>query len=304
MGYLDCGTWVDKWYDTNAHKGAFKREDSQFRSVISEDHPIFKPDLNRYHLYISYACPWAHRTLIFRQLKQLNDVVSVSVVDPVMLEHGWVFNKRNPDHLYNVNFLHQIYSKSNPEYVGRVTVPVLWDKQTNQIVNNESSDIIRIFNEAFNNITKNSLDFYPEELRDDINKLNDLIYHTVNNGVYKAGFATSQLVYEHAVKELFSTLDQLDELLEKQQFLVGNQLTEADWRFFTTLIRFDSVYVGHFKCNIRRIKDYKSLPRYIDRVRSYYDIEDTINMHHIKHHYYGSHETLNPSRIVPTGPVD
>ena len=304
MGYLNQGKWVDKWYDTKQHKGEFKRESSQFRALISVDHETFKPEANRYHLYVSYACPWAHRTLIFRQLKQLESLISVSIVDPLMLDHGWVFNNTFPDHIHQTNYLYQIYAKSNPTYVGRVTVPVLWDKQTHQIVNNESADIIRLFNSAFNDITGNKLDFYPKQFRDEIELMNDKIYHNVNNGVYKAGFATTQPVYKQAVTELFKTLDQLENHLETRDYLVGNQLTEADWRLFTTLVRFDSVYVGHFKCNLKRIKDYPNLSKYVNRLYHYPGIQQTVVMEHIKTHYYASHLMINPTGIVPEGPLE
>ena len=304
MGYLDKGNWVDQWYDTKKFQGEFRREKSQFRSIISNSHDVFKPETNRYHLYVSYACPWAHRTLIFRRLKQLEPVISVSVVDPIMLEHGWIFNKTFPDHINKFNYLHQLYSKSSLDYVGRVTVPVLWDKKTHQIVNNESSDIIRIFNSAFNHITKNTTDFYPAQLQDDINSMNDKVYHYINNGVYKAGFATAQDVYETAVTALFETLNSLEQHLKMNNYLVGNQVTEADWRLFTTLIRFDAVYVGHFKCNLKRIKDYPSLSNYVKKLYDYKGVKQTVNMNHIKSHYYSSHKMINPTGIIPSGPLD
>ena len=221
-----------------------------------------------------------------------------------MLEHGWIFNKTFPDHINKFNYLHQLYSKSSLDYVGRVTVPVLWDKKTHQIVNNESSDIIRIFNSAFNHITKNTTDFYPAQLQDDINSMNDKVYHYINNGVYKAGFATAQDVYETAVTALFETLNSLEQHLKMNNYLVGNQVTEADWRLFTTLIRFDAVYVGHFKCNLKRIKDYPSLSNYVKKLYDYKGVKQTVNMNHIKSHYYSSHKMINPTGIIPSGPLD
>ena len=303
MGYLNNGQWIDQWYDTTATKGAFKREKSQFRHTIKQSNDIFKPEKDRYHLYVSYACPWAHRTLIFRQLKQLESIISVSVVEPIMLEHGWVFSKTYPDHLYNNTYLYQLYKTSNPTYVGRVTVPILWDKQTKQIVNNESEDIIRLFNTAFNHITNNTTDYYPKHLQQKIDKINQLVYHKINNGVYKAGFATTQDSYNQAVTELFNALDQLEIQLQEQPYLTGNQITEADWRLFTTLIRFDAVYVGHFKCNLKRLIDYPNLHTYCKKLLNHNAIQSTTFMDHIKTHYYKSHPTINPTGVVPLGPT-
>ena len=306
MGLLVDGRWVDQWYDTKATDGKFKRQDSAFRSWITTDGSTpFAPETGRYHLYISHACPWAHRTVIFRKLKQLEDAISLSIVDWYMGENGWGFSTRDgaiPDPFFRADYLHQIYTAADPHYTGRVTVPVLWDKQTKTIVNNESSEIIRMFNSAFDEIGDASLDFYPQPLRTEIDELNERIYHTVNNGVYKSGFATTQSAYKEAVSALFATLDRLEERLTRQRYLVGNQITEADWRLFTTLVRFDPVYVGHFKCNIRRIADYPALYNYLRDLYQMPGIADTVNMHHIKNHYYQSHETINPTRVVPVGP--
>ena len=300
MGLLVKGEWVDEWYDTKKSKGHFVRESSRFRHQLGSDK--FPIEANRYHLFISHACPWAHRTNIFRHLKQLTDIISMSVVDPLMKEHGWIF-KNTEDSIINVNYLHQLYTTADPNYTGRVTVPVLWDKKTNMIVNNESSEIIRMFNTLFNDLTGNNLDFYPENLRSEIDEINEFVYHNVNNGVYKVGFSTTQEVYESELKKLFTALDELDNRLDKTQYLVGSTLTEADWRLFTTLIRFDAVYVGHFKCNIRQIRDYKNLSRLVHELYAYPDVKGTINFDHIKTHYYASHTMINPTGIVPSGPL-
>lgn len=317
MGLLINGQWHDQWYDTKTNDGAFVREQAQLRNWITADGAAgptgragFKAESGRYHLYVSYACPWAHRTLIFRELKGLSAHIGVSVVATDMLESGWTFNRENGstgDHLYAQDFLHQLYTRYQPGYSGRVTVPVLWDKQQNCIVSNESSEIIRMFNSAFNDITGNTLDFWPQPLQEDIESVNQRIYDNVNNGVYKAGFATSQAVYEQACSQLFNTLDWLDERLSQQRWLVsgddGNSvLSEADWRLFTTLIRFDAVYVGHFKCNIRRIADYPALSAYLRDLYQQPGIAATVHMDHIKRHYYASHRMINPTGIVPLGP--
>ncbi len=300
MGLLVNGEWVDEWYDTKKSKGHFVRESSRFRHQLGPDK--FPIEANRYHLFISHACPWAHRTNIFRHLKQLTDIISMSVVDPLMKEHGWIF-KNTEDSIINVNYLHQLYTTADSSYTGRVTVPVLWDKKTNMIVNNESSEIIRMFNTLFNDLTGNNVDFYPENLRSEIDEINEFVYHNVNNGVYKVGFSTSQEVYESELKKLFNALDELDNRLDKTQYLVGSTLTEADWRLFTTLIRFDAVYVGHFKCNIRQIRDYKNLNRLVHELYEYPDVKGTINFDHIKTHYYASHTMINPTGIIPSGPL-
>ncbi len=313
MGMLVDGVWHDVWYDTKETKGHFKRQPSQFRNWITADGEAgpsgkggFKAEADRYHLYVSLACPWAHRTLIFRKLKKLEDLISVSVVDPLMLENGWEFRTSDGatgDHLFGSRYLWEVYVKADPHYSGRVTVPVLWDKQTGTIVSNESAEIIRMFNSAFNHLTGSTADYYPEDLRVDIDALNDVIYDTVNNGVYKAGFATTQAAYEENVVKLFETLDKLDERLGKTRYLLGDRQTEADWRLFTTLVRFDPVYVGHFKCNIRRIEDYANLSAYLRDLYQTSGVAGTVNLRHIKEHYYRSHKTINPTGIVPSGPA-
>ncbi len=312
MGLLIDGVWHDQWYDTETTGGRFVRKASQFRNWItpngepgSSGRGGFKAESGRYHLYVSYACPWAHRTLIFRKLKGLEEMISLSVVHWLMVDKGWTFEPGEgviPDPINQANYLHQVYTKVDPKYTGRVTVPVLWDKETSTIVNNESSEIIRMFNSAFDRIGAKSGDYYPQELRSEIDALNDRIYTTVNNGVYKSGFATTQSAYEEGVKPLFETLDWLEERLSKQRFLTGNQITEADWRLFTTLVRFDPVYVGHFKCNIKRIADYTNLWGYLRDLYQTPGIADTVNMMHIKGHYYQSHASINPTGIVPVGP--
>ncbi|PYE35468.1 putative glutathione S-transferase [Idiomarina fontislapidosi] len=302
MGLLVEGKWHDKWYDTKKHGGRFVRSESQFRNHI-EQGGQFPPESGRYHLYVSYACPWAHRALIFRKLKGLESHIDVSVVHPLMLENGWEFSDAPlNDPLYQSDFMYQLYLKADPNYSGRVTVPVLWDKKTETIVNNESAEIIRIFNSAFNELTGNDLDFYPEPLREEIDSVNERVYHDINNGVYKCGFATEQTAYEEAFKALFDALDWVEERLQHQDYLVGDQLTEADWRLFTTLVRFDAVYFGHFKTNKYRIHDYPKMSGYLSRLFNHPGVADTVVMDHIKRHYYGSHKTINPTQIVPVGP--
>lgn len=304
MGLLVDGQWHDKWYDTDSTGGKFERSAAQFRNWISADPKAdFPAQSGRYHLYVSYACPWAHRTLIFRKLKGLEPHISVSVVHPLMLENGWEF-AAGPlnDGLYDLDYLYQIYLKADANYSGRVTVPVLWDKQQQTIVSNESADIIRMFNSAFDDLTGNTLDFYPAALRENIDSINDAVYHRVNNGVYKCGFATQQAAYEDAYHALFNQLDALEERLGQQKFLVGNTLTEADWRLFTTLVRFDAVYFGHFKTNKKRIVDYPNLWAYVRALYQVPGIAETVVMDHIQQHYYGSHKTINPTGIVPVGP--
>ena len=311
MGLLIEGKWNDKWYDTKSTSGRFIRKVSQFRNWITQDGSPgssgkggFRAQAERYHLYVSLACPWAHRTLIFRKLKGLEDIISISVVHYLMGSNGWNFNKTEgviPDSINNSKYLYEVYLKSSKDYSGRVTVPVLWDKETNQIVSNESSEIIQMFNSAFNKVGAIEGDYYPTEMQEQINNLNIKIYDTVNNGVYKAGFATTQQAYEDAVIPLFKTLDELEIILSDQRFLVANQLTEADWRLFTTLIRFDPVYFCHFKCNIKRIADYKNLSRYLKELYEMPGIKETVNLDHIKKHYYMSHATINPNGIVPLG---
>ncbi|HFI0019769.1 TPA: glutathione S-transferase family protein [Streptococcus suis] len=312
MGLLVEGKWVDQWYDTKSTGGNFVRTVTQFRNWITPDgqagptgHGGFKAESGRYHLYISLACPWASRTLIMRKLKGLEDHISLSIVHPLMLENGWTFSDGLgviKDPLFNSDYLYQVYLKADPNYTGRVTVPVLWDKQTNTIVNNESAEIMRMFNTAFNNITGNYDDYYPGHLQSEIDAMNDFVYPNINNGVYKAGFSTNQAVYEKEVTKLFAALDKLEEQLANQQFLVGNQLTEADIRLFTTLVRFDAVYFGHFKCNIKALVDYPNLWDYTKRLYNHAGIAKTVDFDHIKQHYYGSHKTINPTGIVPVGP--
>jgi glutathionyl-hydroquinone reductase len=312
MGLLVDGVWQDRWYDTKADGGRFVRKDSAFRSWITPDgspgptgRGSFKAEPERYHLYVSLACPWAHRTLIFRKLKGLEPMIGVSVVHWLMQEHGWTFEDGPdvvPDPIHGARYLHQVYTAADPAYTGRVTVPVLWDKATGTIVNNESSEIIRMLGAAFDGVGAKPGDYYPRDLRDEIDRLNARIYDTVNNGVYKAGFATTQAAYEEAVGPLFETLDWLEERLSTRRYLCGARLTEADWRLFTTLVRFDPVYVGHFKCNIRRLADYPNLWAYTRDLHQHPGIAETVNMRHIKKHYYESHRTINPSGIVPAGP--
>ena len=314
MGLLVEGRWVDRWYDTGSTGGRFMREQSAFRNWITADGQPgptgrggFRAEPGRYHLYVSLACPWAHRTLIFRKLKNLESHISISVVHWLMLEHGWTFTPGEgviPDPVHRARYLHEVYTAADPRYTGRATVPVLWDRATGTIVNNESAEIIRMLNSAFDGLPGVApLDFYPRELRDEIDALNERIYHNVNNGVYRAGFATTQEAYEEAVLPLFETLDWLDERLSRRRYLTGDTLTEADWRLFTTLVRFDAVYHGHFKCNLRRLIDYPHLSRFARDLHGQPGVPDTINFKHIKGHYYGSHRTINPSGIVPAGPV-
>lgn len=313
MGLLVDGQWHDRWYDTAATGGRFVRKEASFRNWVTADGTAgpsgsggFPAEKRRYHLYVSLACPWAHRTLIMRSIKGLDDMIDVSVVHWLMLEHGWTFAEGpgvRPDTINGADYLHQIYTLADPQYTGRVTVPVLWDKVTRTIVNNESSEIIRMFNTAFDGLGATPGDYYPEPLRAEIDKVNARVYDTLNNGVYKAGFATTQAAYEEAVAPLFDTLDWLDNTLANQRYLMGEQLTEADIRLFTTLVRFDAVYVGHFKCNLRRIADYAGLSRYLRELYRFPGIAATVDIGHIKRHYYESHRTINPGGIVPAGPV-
>lgn len=305
MGLLVNGVWQDKWYDTKKSGGKFVRTEAQFRNLIKAN-SNFTPDSGRYHLYISLACPWAHRTLIYRSLKDLESHISYSVVNPYMLENGWTFEESFPgatsDHLFSQDFLYQIYLKADPKYSGRVTVPVLWDKKNQTIVSNESSEIIRIFNKSFNILTGNQLDFYPKKFQKKIDDINNFTYHNINNGVYKVGFATKQEVYEEELDKLFQSLDQIEEMLNHNIYLLTNEILECDLRLFPTLLRFDPVYVGHFKCNKKRIIDYPNISRYLQKLRSHPNIKPTINIDHIKTHYYGSHPTINPNGIIPVGP--
>ena len=306
MGLLQKGKWVDQWYDTANSAGEFVRQDSRFRNWLTPNgeagpngEPGFKAEKGRYHLYVSHACPWAHRTLIFRELKQLHDYIDVTVVDPIMLEHGWEMS----DPLYNLDFLYQLYLKADASYEGRVTVPVLWDKKTETIVSNESSEIIRMFNTAFNALTGDVTDYYPEVLHQRIHELNDRIYDSINNGVYQAGFASTQQAYEAAFHRLFDSLDWVEGLLTQQRYLAGDQLTEADWRLFTTLIRFDAVYFGHFKTNRQLLADFPNMSAYVRELYQVPGVAETVHFEHIKTHYYASHRMINPTGVVPLGPA-
>ncbi|MDR7286791.1 putative glutathione S-transferase [Pseudomonas corrugata] len=311
MGLLVEGRWHDQWYESSKD-GAFQREQAQRRNWVTADGKPgqtgvggFAAEADRYHLYVSLACPWAHRTLILRKLKGFESLIDVSVVSWLMLENGWTFDQSlgsTGDKLDHLDFMHQRYTADTADYTGRVTVPVLWDKQQNRIVNNESAEIIRMFNSAFDDLTGNDLDFYPAPLRGEIDALNERIYPAVNNGVYRAGFATSQQAYEEAFDGLFEELDQLEQLLSANRYLTGEYLTEADIRLFTTLIRFDAVYHGHFKCNLRRIADYPNLSNWLREIYQWPGIAETVDFEHIKNHYYGSHKTINPTGVVPKGP--
>ncbi|WP_299722876.1 glutathione S-transferase family protein [uncultured Tateyamaria sp.] len=313
MGLLIDGVWKDQWYDTKSTGGAFKRKEAVFRNWITADGSAgpsgtagFAAESGRYHLYVSYACPWAHRALIFRALKGLDAHIGVSVVHPDMLSDGWTFETdahgASGDDLFGLPFARDLYTRADPKFTGRVTVPILWDKAQNTIVSNESSEIIRMFNSAFDAITGNSDDYWPEELRDAIAPVNDRIYDTLNNGVYKSGFATTQEAYDAAVHPLFDTLDWLDARLSDHRYLIGDRITEADWRLFTTLVRFDAVYHLHFKCNRKRLVDYSNLWGYTRELYQWPGVAETVNMHHIVRHYHYSHESINPHRIVPINP--
>jgi putative glutathione S-transferase len=313
MGLLQNGKWVDKWYETASTGGRFVRKDSSFRNWVTPDGSPgpsgiggFQARYGRYHLYISLACPWAHRTMIVRAQKGLEDAVSVSAVHSYMADDGWTFAEGPgviPDPIQQAQFLHQVYTAADPNYSGRVTVPILWDKETNTIVSNESSEIMRMFGSAFDAVGALPGDLYPLALRSQIDAINERVYETLNNGVYRAGFATSQAAYEEAVGPLFETLDWLEDKLGCSRFLTGSEITEADWRAFTTLVRFDAVYFGHFKCNLARITDYPNLSGYVRDLYQQPGIAQTVSMDHIKAHYYASHESINPSRVIPVGPT-
>jgi len=314
MGLLVDGEWRDKWYDTESTGGKFERSTSKFRNWVTADGSAgpsgksgFQAQSGRYHLYVSYACPWAHRALIFRALKDLTDHISVSVVHPDMMEDGWTFatdfEGATGDTLFGSDFLRDIYIKADPNFTGRVTVPVLWDKAQNTIVSNESAEIIRMFNSAFNEITGNTDDYWPTDLREQIADINERVYETVNNGVYKAGFATSQDAYDDAVHPLFDSLAWLESILENNRFLAGDKLTEADWRLFTTLARFDLVYHTHFKCNHKRLIDYPNLWAYTRQLYQHPDIAETVHFDHIVRHYHFSQTTVNPHQIIPINPT-
>lgn len=304
MGLLVDGVWHDEWYNTEDNEGKFIREDAQFRDWISKDGK-FQPEAGRYHLYVCLACPWASRCLMMRKLKGLEEIISLSVVNPVMLEHGWTFEDGPgviADPIIDADYMHEIYTHVDPTYSGRVTVPVLYDKKTDTIVNNESSDIIRMMNTAFDEIGATPGDYYPADLRDEIDDINDYVYDHVNNGVYKAGFATEQQVYEKEAQNVDDALAKLNDRLEHQDYLVGDQLTEADIRLFTTLIRFEHVYFGHFKCNLHHLTEYPHLWEYTKRIYNYENLADTVDFNHIQTHYYKSHTMINPNQIIPAGP--
>ena len=313
MGLLVNGEWHSDWYDTKATGGRFERKAPSFRNWITADGSAgpsgtggFKAEPNRYHLYVSLACPWAHRTLIYRQLKGLDQMISMSVVNAFMGDEGWTFEPGDgviEDPINQATRMHQVYTAAMPDYTGRVTVPVIWDKHTHTIVSNESPEIIRMFNSAFDDVGAIAGDFCPPELLTEIDELNDFIYPNINNGVYRAGFATTQTAYNDAVTDVFNGLDTLESRLAKQRYLTGNTITEADWRLFTTLVRFDAVYVGHFKCNLRRIVDYPHLWGYLKDLYQVPGVAQTVHVEHCKAHYYGSHETINPTFIIPVGPV-
>lgn len=314
MGQLVDGVWHDVWYDTAKTGGAFERKESSFRNWVTADGSAgpsgqggFKAESGRYHLYVSLACPWAHRTLIFRAIKGLQDHIDVSVVHPDMLSDGWTFQTdfdgATGDRQFGLPFLRDVYLRDTPDMSGRVTVPVLWDKKTGRIVSNESAEIIRMFNSAFDGVTGNRDDYWPEELRAGIEAINTRVYDTVNNGVYKAGFATKQAAYDKAVVALFDSLDWLEAHLGRNRYLMGERLTEADWRLFPTLIRFDPVYHLHFKCNRRRVVDYPNLWGFTRELYQYPGVRETVRVDHFVRHYHYSHETINPNRIIPINPV-
>lgn len=312
MGLLVEGKWKNEWYETKSTGGRFERKAPSFRHWVTKDGSAgisgvggFKAEPNRYHLYVSLACPWAHRTIIYRKLKGLEGMISMSIVNAFMGDEGWTFAPGEgvvTDPILNAMNVHEIYTAAQADYTGRVTVPILWDKKTNTIVSNESPEIIRMFNSAFDDVGALPGDFSPPALLAEIDELNEFIYPTINNGVYRAGFATTQEAYEEAVTEVFSALDTLELRLEDSRYLTGNTITEADWRLFTTLVRFDAVYVGHFKCNLRRIVDYPNIWGYLRDLYQVPGIEETVAMDYIKAHYYGSHETINPTRVIPAGP--
>jgi putative glutathione S-transferase len=312
MGMLVDGKWHDVWYDTKSSKGRFVRSEAQFRNWITADGSPgptgtggFKAEPGRYHLYVSFACPWAHRTLIYRKLKGLESMISLSAVNSYMGPEGWTFESGPrviPDPINHAQRLYEIYLAADRHYTGRATVPVLWDKEQATIVSNESAEIIRMFNNAFDDVGASSLDLYPEEHRREIDELNDYIYSNINNGVYKSGFATTQDAYEEASTKVFEGLDNVEQRLAERRYLTGPEITEADWRLFTTLVRFDPVYFGHFKCNVRRISDYPNLWGYTCDLYQQPGIADTVDIDFCKAHYYGSHESINPHLIVPIGP--
>ena len=312
MGLLVDGTWHDDWYDTKKTGGRFIRTEAQFRNWVTPDgspgptgEAGFKAEPGRYHLYVSLACPWARRTLIFRKLKGLEEMIDVSVVHFFMGRQGWSFEPGEgviPDTVNHCDYVHQLYTLTQPDYTGRVTIPILWDKEKKVIVSNESAEIIRMFNSAFDQVGATPGDYYPSDLHSEINAVNELVYGSVNNGVYRSGFATTQQAYEEGVTELFDALESLELRLSKQRYLTGDRITEADWRLFTTLVRFDPVYHGHFKCNLKRIVDMPNLWGFTRELYQWPGVAETVNFNHIKNHYYQSHATVNPTGIVPKGP--
>lgn len=312
MGMLIKGELVDNWLEKEIDEGEFKRMESTFRNWITPDGNAgptgtdgFNAEANRYHLYVSKACPWAHRTVIFRKLMQLQDIIGLSIVEAEMLEGGWTFSDDGDyiDHLHTYKFMYEVYTRADVNFTGQITVPVLWDKKRNTIVNNESSEIIRMLNSAFNELTGNKTDYYPETLRCKIDKVNQPIYDNINNGVYRCGFANTQPAYEKAFDRLFNELANVENILSENRYLLGKQLTEADWRLFTTLVRFDAVYVGHFKCNLQRISDYPNLSNYLRDLYQMPGIAETVDINYIKRHYYYSHTTINPTQVIPKGPA-
>jgi putative glutathione S-transferase len=306
MGHLENGIWR-AGRETRTVNGEFIRRDSQFRARVTADGSSgFPAEAGRYHLYVSSACPWAHRTLIFRRLKRLEHAIPVSIVDPVVVDEGWAFGTGAgcvPDTVNGFRHLHEVYAKAQPDYTGRVTVPVLWDRKTATIVNNESSEIIRMLNSEFEAFAGSHDDYYPQRLRGEIDAVNQVVYASINNGVYRCGFATTQEAYERAFDALFGALDEMEARLDRSRYLAGDRITEADWRLFPTLVRFDAVYHGHFKCNLRRIEDYPNLSNYLRDLYQVPGVAETVDMDHIKRHYYASHRHLNPAGIVPKGPA-
>lgn len=311
MGMLIKGELVNDWLDKEMDEGEFKRMESTYRNWVTRDGSAgssgtggFKAEKDRYHLYVSDACPWAHRTVIFRKLKKLENIIGLSIVEADMLDQGWTFSEHGKykDSLHGFKFAHQIYTTADKEFTGQITVPVLWDKKLNTIVNNESSEIIRMLNSAFDEFTDVQTDYYPENLRAKIDKINQPIYDNINNGVYRCGFATNQQAYESAFDRLFNELEKIEQCLSKQRYLAGSELTEADWRLFTTLIRFDAVYVGHFKCNLKRIDDYPNMSNYLRELYQVQGVAETVDIDYIKRHYYFSHTSVNPNQLIPKGP--
>jgi len=312
MGMLIDGELADGWLDKEQDEGEFDRMESTFRHWVTADGSAgptgdagFKAEAGRYHLYVSDACPWAHRTVIFRTLKSLESVISISYVEAAMLDDGWTFTDdgKYKDDLFGFRYVYELYQKADSQFTGQITVPILWDKKQNTIVNNESSEIIRMLNSAFNGFTDVKTDYYPSALQHEINRVNQPIYDNINNGVYRCGFATTQDAYEKAFDRLFSELDNVEQILSKQRYLTGTVLTEADWRLFTTLVRFDAVYVGHFKCNLKRIADYPNLSNFLRELYQVPGIAETIDIDYIKRHYYYSHTSINPTQVIPKGPA-